>query len=140
MGFSNIENQTDNATNNATDNTTDNATNITSDITQFTQIIESNKLILEDIKQLHQHILDIKKLIGENANKIETSKTLETLEILDISNIGLYNNLSDLIIKTIVSRVENMLKFTAQFYTYILEMAPAIIIFLIIIKYMLFEC
>jgi len=92
-----------------------------------------NRISLEtEIKNLQQQLIDIKlelkHLLEKTTSYNEPQILLQTLP-----------ELSDLIIKTIVSRVENMLKFTAKLYTYVLEMAPALIVLLCIIKYMLVD-
>ena len=121
MGFSDTIDTTDIPANLVLDNS---ATENTLQMNQCNRI----SILETEIKQLHKEILEIK-----TNNKIDNKIDNKT-----------YNNditLSDLLIKTFVSRIENMLKFTAQFYTNILEMAPGILIFLIIVKYILFvEC
>jgi hypothetical protein len=92
-----------------------------------------NRISLEtEIKNLQQQLIDIKlelkHLLEKTTSYNEPQILLQTLP-----------ELSDLIIKTIVSRIENMLKFTAKLYTYVLEMAPALIVLLCIIKYMLVD-
>jgi hypothetical protein len=92
-----------------------------------------NRISLEtEIKNLQQQLIDIKlelkHLLEKTTSYNEPQILLQTLP-----------ELSDLIIKTIVSRIENMLKFTAKLYTYVLEMAPALIVLLCIIKYILVD-
>ena len=113
------------------------------DTTQTIQSIQNNQSNLEaeikQLKQLLQEILDIKTTL-QNALQNTTTPTVTptTEKIVPIPNESAIT-LSDLLIKTIVSRVENMLRFTAKFYTYILEMGPCIIIFLFIVRHILFD-
>jgi hypothetical protein len=98
-----------------------------------TAVIVENRISLEtEIKNLQQQLIDIKlelkHLVEKTTSYNEPQILLQTLP-----------ELSDLIIKTIVSRIENMLKFTSRLYTYVLEMAPAIIVLLCIIKYILVD-
>jgi hypothetical protein len=92
-----------------------------------------NRISLEtEIKNLQQQLIDIKL---ELKNLLEKTTSYNEPQIL----LQTLPELSDLIIKTFVSRIENMLKFTAKLYTYVLEMAPAIIVLLCIIKYILVD-
>ena len=122
--------------------------------TQTIQSIQNSQINLEaeikQLKQLCQEILDIKNTL-QNATADTTATTTPTttatptattisekivpVPVLNESAI----TLSDLLIKSIVSRVENILRFTSKFYTYILEMSPCIIIFLFIVRHILFE-
>lgn len=106
------------------------------DTIQTIQSIQSNlEAEIKQLKQLLQEILDIKTTL-QNTTTPTTTPTSE--QIVPVPNESAIT-LSDLLIKTIVSRVENMLRFTAKFYTYILEMGPCIIIFLFIVRFILFE-
>jgi hypothetical protein len=113
------------------------------------QSTQRNNLDTE-IKLLHQEILDIKKTLNTisiqtitttpTITATPTTKTIATPEQILPNEITLTTiTLSDLLIKTILSRVENMLRFTAKFYTYIIEMGPCIIVFLFILRYILFD-
>jgi hypothetical protein len=85
---------------------------------------------------------------SDNPNNPDTPVLSFSMNGMNI-NIGLknygsnkYNNnisLADLIINCIISRIENMLKFTVKLYTYVLEMGLPIIILLFIIKYIIVD-
>ena len=122
------------------------------DTTQPIDPIQSNQRnnLDTEIKLLHQEMLDIKKTLNTisiqtitttpTITATPTAKNIATPEQILPNEITLTTiTLSDLLIKTILSRVENMLRFTAKFYTYILEMGPCIIIFLFIVRYILFD-
>lgn len=128
------------------------ANNDTTQTTQTIQSIQNNQSNLEaeikqlkQLKQLLQEILDIKTTLQNTLQNTTTPTntptvppTVITEKIVPVPNESAIT-LSDLLIKTIVSRVENMLRFTAKFYTYILEMGPCIIIFLFIVRFILFD-
>jgi len=94
--------------------------------------VENRLSIQTEIKDLQQQLINIKL---ELKHLVEKTTSYNEAQIL----VQTLPELSDLIIKTIVSRIENMLKFTAQLYTYVLEMAPAIIVLVCIIKYILVD-
>ena len=127
------------------------ANNDTTQTTQTIQSIQNNQSNLEaeikQLKQLLQEILDIKTTLQNALQNTTTPTTTNTItvpptviseKIVPVPNESAIT-LSDLLIKSIVSRVENMLRFTSKFYTYILEMGPCIIIFLFIVRFILFD-
>jgi hypothetical protein len=138
----------------AIESNTESNIELNNDITQTIQSIQNNQSNLEaeikQLKQLCQEILEIKTTLQKSipdTTATTTPTTTATPTATTISEkivpVPVLNEsaitLSDLLIKSIVSRVENILRFTAKFYTYILEMGPCIIIFLFIVRHILFE-